>query len=239
MALAKDSQGLDINPNAGSAYKTTEVGLPIGSWYMKSWAGVNTQTGLPEWYVSGTSGAVTSDYNAAGKSLHGSPIPKITGGFGTNLNVKNWFASALFSYAAGNKIYEDFTTFYLRTNNFSLVSYNGDQELMDRWQKPGDITNIPKLSYSQNNFFHSASSRHLYDGDFLRLRDITIGYNLRSEYLKQIGITGLTLSLKGNNLWTWVKDKNLRLDPEVRVDGYTRLTTPPVKSISFNASIKF
>lgn len=236
--LAKDAKGEYINPYAGSSYKTVEIGKAIGTWYLRTWAGVDPDTGAPTWYKNGVSGEVTSNYNEAGRTYHGSPIPKFSGGFGTNLRYKNWNLQSLFSFQGGHKVYEQYAQFYLRTNNFVTSSYNGVQELLDRWQKPGDITNVPKLNWSKDDNFYAASSRHLYDGDFIRLRNVTLSYDM-ADFLKIKGINSLTLSLSGTNLWTWVKDKGLKLDPEVRADGYTALTTPPVKSVSFGASIKF
>ena len=94
----------------------------------------------------------------------------------------------------------------------------------------------------QSNF-HSTSSRHLYDGTFIRLKDITLGYELPSELLRNIGIDGLTFTIRGTNLWTWVKDKGLRLDPETgnsgNTIGFTTLTAPPVKSVIFGVNVKF
>ncbi|PIE49990.1 MAG: SusC/RagA family TonB-linked outer membrane protein [Flavobacteriales bacterium] len=239
-ALAKDALGNDINPFSSSSYKTVEVGKALGTWYLRTWAGVDPQTGAPTWYKEGTSGEVTSDYNSAGRSYHGSAIPKYTGGFGTNLNYKNWGLRSLFSFQGGHKIYEQYAQFYLRTTNFTTAAYNGVQELMDRWTTPGQVTDVPKMVWSGGNgdSFHMASTRHLYDGTFIRLRNVSLSYDM-ADFMKLKGINSFTLSLTGTNMWTWVKDKNLKLDPEVGVAGYTRLTTPPVKTVTFGVSMKF
>lgn len=237
--LALDGNGNPINPSGTSSYKNTEIGQAVGYWYMPTWAGVNVDTGAPEWFVNGVDGDRTSDYTKAARYNQGIAIPKYTGGFSTAVSYKNVFLNAMMYFAGGHKLYEQYAQWYMRTNNFALVNYNGADDLMNRWQKPGDVTNVPKLSYNQNNNFYNTSSRHLYDGTFMRLKDITIGYNLPTEYVNSIGLTGLTLSLKGSNLWTWVKDKGLKLDPETSAAGYTTLTTPPVKSVMFTANLKF
>lgn len=84
-----------------------------------------------------------------------------------------------------------------------------------------------------------ASTRFLYDGTFVRLRNVQVGYNLTSEYLGNIGINGVTVSVTGSNLFTWVKDKNLQFDPETEAAGYIRLTTPPVKTIMTSLTLNF
>lgn len=238
LKLAIDGNGNPINPSAGSSYKNTEVGQPIGYWFMPTWAGVNTETGLPEWFVNGVDGAKTSNINAAARYNQGTSIPKYTGGLSTGLTVKNVFLNANLYFAGGHKVYEQYAQFYMRTNNFTLATYNGVEELMERWQKPGDITDVPKVSFVNDNF-HATNSRHLFDGTFARLKDVTLGYNLPSSMTNYLGIDGLTLTVRGSNLYTWVKDENMKLDPETQAAGYTTLTTPPVKSVIFGVNIKF
>lgn len=236
--LALDGNGNPINPSSGSSYKNTEVGKPIGYWFMPTWAGVNVDTGAPEWFINGVDGDRTSNLNLAQRYDQGTSIPKYTGGVSTGITVKNVFLNANLYFAGGHKVYEQYAQFYMRTNSFTLGSYNGVQELLERWQKPGDVTDVPKLSLVNDNF-HATSSRHLYDGTFARLKDVTLGYNVPNSAIRVLGIDGLALSVRGSNLWTWVKDKNLLLDPETSAAGYTTLTTPPVKAVIFGVNVKF
>ncbi|WP_347217454.1 SusC/RagA family TonB-linked outer membrane protein [Chryseobacterium sp.] len=237
LAIGMNGQPIDVS--AGSSYRRTEIGQPFMSWFMPTWAGVNVDTGAPEWYVNGVDGARTSSYGAAKRVFQGTAIPKFTGGFGTGLSYKNVFLNASFYYAGGHKIYEQYAQFYMRTNFFTLDTYNGSAELMDAWQKPGDITDVPKLNYGRNDNFYNTSSRHLYDGDFIRLKDVTLGYSLPKEFVRTIGLDNLTFTVRGTNLWTYVFDKGLKLDPEVSALGYTTLTAPPVKSVIFGVNVQF
>ena len=240
--LAVDTNGNEINPTS-TAYKTTQVGYEFAYWYMPTWAGVDTQTGAPLWYKNGVDGETTSNYNQAARAYQGTAIPKYTGGFATNIKYKNVFLSANLYFSGGHKVYDQYTQWYMNTGAFTLGTYNGDQDLLNAWQKVGDVTDVPKLEYNAKNNFHSTSSRHLYDGTFIRLKDITLGYELPSELLRNIGIDGLTFTIRGTNLWTWVKDKGLRLDPETgnsgNTIGFTTLTAPPVKSVIFGVNVKF
>ncbi len=237
--LAKDSFGNDIVLFPGSTTRGAEVGTSYNYWKMRTWAGVDTQTGLPLWYVNGVDGATTSNWNEAEAVDHGVSMPKYQGGFGAKIDVGPVFVNAMFSFQGGHKIYDGYAQFYMRTNSFTLSTYNGSTELLNRWQNPGDVTDVPKLSYSQNNNFHNSSSRWLKDGDFIRLRNLQVGYRLQGDYLRQIGINGMTIQLTGSNLFTWVKDKSLRLDPETGVSGMTGLTTPPVKTIMAGLTLNF
>jgi TonB-dependent starch-binding outer membrane protein SusC len=239
--LAIGADGEAIDPLAGSSTRSTVVGKPAAAWNMRTWAGVDTETGLPTWYLNGVDGEVTSNYNDAERVFQSdaSALPTYSGGLSTRVNYKGFFADANVYFAGGHKIYEQFAVFYMRTNSFTLGSFNGATELLDRWQQPGDVTDVPAVNYRQNNNFHSTSSRHLYDGDYIRLKNASIGYNLPSAWAESVGIDGLTLSIRGTNIATWVKDDGLKLDPEVRADGFTTLTTPPVESYTFGVNVKF
>ncbi len=239
LKLAPSVNGVPIDLYAGSVYKKSEEGRALHSWYMPTWAGVNTQTGAPEWYINGVDGDKTSDYNKAQRTFQGTAIPKYTGGFGTNISYKNVFLNTSFYYSGGHKIYEQFAQFYYRTNSFTLATYNGSEDLMGRWQKPGDITDIPKLALNGQDNFDAVSSRYLYKGDFIRLKDITLGYSLPRDFVNSIGVTGLKLTVRGTNLWTYTFDRNLKFDPEVDINGYSNLTTPPVKSVMFGVNVQF
>lgn len=237
--LPLGTDGEPIDRFSSSVYKTDRVGLPTGTWYMPTWAGVNSVTGSPMWYINGRDGAVTSAYYQAERVTHGSALPTMTGGLSTRIEFKGFFASASVYYAGGHNIYEQFSQFYLRTGSFTLRNYNGVQELLQRWQKPGDITDVPKLDFTSSNDFHRASTRHLYEGDYVRLKHVSFGYSLPSDFANSLGLDDLTITLRGNNVMTWVKDGGLKLDPEVRISGYTELSTPVTQSYTLGVDLKF
>ncbi len=238
--LALGSDGNPLNPLAGTSYKTTEVGLPVAAWYMKTWAGVDVETGAPTWYLNGVDGAVTSNYGEAKRVYqNASALPTYSGGLSSRISFKGIFAEASLYFAGGHKIYEQYAQFYMTPSSFSLGSYNGVQELLDRWQQPGDVTDVPALIYNDSRSFQSTSSRHLFDGDYVRLRNVAVGYSFPAAYADAIGIDALSISLRGTNVATWVKDDGLKLDPEVQAIGYTTLTTPPVESYTLGVNLKF
>lgn len=211
-----------------------------GEWYMPTWAGVDAQTGQPLWYDANNQ--KTSDYAKAESRFQGaSALPKFTGGANVHLDYKGFYLDGLFTFTGGHKIYDQQVARTLKTTG-TIISSNSTAEVLDRWQKPGDITNVPLIEYTAtggNRNFTSPSTRFLYDGDYIRLRNITIGYSFNTATTKGLGLDEITLALIGTNLWTWVKDKRLTYDPEVGPTGYITLTTPPIKSIVFSVNIKF
>ena len=83
-----------------------------------------------------------------------------------------------------------------------------------RWQKAGDKTNVPKLVYNSANFSTSTSTRFLYKGSYLRLRNITVGYTVPPSIAKRMHLSSLRVYVRGTNLWTKTYDKNITIDPE-------------------------
>ncbi|MBN2639615.1 MAG: TonB-dependent receptor [Bacteroidales bacterium] len=237
--MAYDADGNEIKIIGGT--QITEVGQPIGAWNLRKYAGVDPETGKPLWYLNGTDGETTTSYSSAAKALQGgSALPTHTFGFGTHFEFHKFYFDANFYYAGGNKVFQDWSYYTNNAGYLSLLYYNGVSELMDRWQQPGDITDVPRVTYTNADpDAASASTRFLYDGTYLRLKNIVLGYDVPAKYIKKIGLESANVYVRGTNLFTWVKDKRLKYDPEVRTDGFTRLTTPPVKSIVFGVNFKF
>lgn len=236
-ALAKDADGNDINIE--DRLRKVAVGQPVYAWFMRKWAGVNPENGNAQWYLNGKDGEVTENYYAAGKEWQGeSAIPKRTAGVLTHVDFKGFFTEVNLYYAGGHQVYEDFSFFTHHTGFYSFSLFNGVDKLMARWQKPGDITNIPKVWYGTRDDSRE-STRFLFEGDYVRVKDLVFGYRLPPKWTGKIGCQNIALSVRGTNLFTSVKDSGLKFDPEVGADGLTRLTTPPVKSVVFGVNLNF
>ncbi|MCO7723265.1 SusC/RagA family TonB-linked outer membrane protein [Myroides odoratimimus] len=222
------------------SYNADVAGHEVGEWYMPTWAGVDPATGQPMWFDK--AGNATSDYSKAELRFQGaSALPKYTGGANLHVDYKGFFLDGMFTFAGGHKVYEQYA-FKTAGTTSALVSSNASVEMLDRWQKPGDITNVPIVEYTAtggNKSFTSPSTRFLHDGDYIRLRNVTLGYNFNSEFTRALKVDGLSFSVIGTNLWTWVKDKGLKYDPEVDPSGYVSVATPPVKSVVFSVNVKF
>lgn len=212
-------------------------------WYLKEWAGIDPDNGLPLWYVDRTvDNSTTGNYNEAERNYIGkNAMPKYSGSISTRFDIKNFFVEGSLYFSGGNKVFEDWAGYTQNTNNrtFSFntttIAYEG------AWRQPGDNATHPRFDWNNASVADSyaTSSRFLHDGDYMRLRDLAIGYTFTPETLRNTGLDGLTVTLRGTNLFTWVKDSNLKWDPEVRTDGFTNLATPPVKSVVLNVNLNF
>jgi len=234
-SLPTTSTGEEIGIET-ARFKTTE-GEPVYSWFLPTWAGVDPATGSPLWYVEGKSGETTSVYSEAGNSLHGTRFPTYYGGVQMRIDFKGFYTNVNFNYSGGNKVYDVFALYGRSDGRFPV--YNKYASQLDRWQEPGDISDNPRNVFQNTTFSSANSTRNLHDADYIRLRDLTFGYNFPSKFISGLGLTNINLYLKGTNIWTYVSDDDLEHDPELFGSGLLLLDAPPAKSYVFGVNISF
>ncbi len=232
--IISDNSGI-----AGSAQRVLEVGSPVDTYWMPEWAGVNPENGAPQWYDK--NGEKTSKYADAAYRKCGTSNPKIFGGFSTVLKWKDIDFNAVFGYSLGGHLY-----------NYSRQEYDSDGTYTDRnqmklkdgwsrWEKAGDIATHPVASYNNSNNSNKMSSRYIEKNDFLKLRSISIGYNLQ---LPQYYIQNMRIFFTGENLLTFTGYSGV--DPELppKDDGSVIGTTgpsvyPSVRKFMFGVNLTF
>ncbi|MGL5682406.1 MAG: SusC/RagA family TonB-linked outer membrane protein [Marinifilaceae bacterium] len=136
----------------------------------------------------------------------GDPTPDFYGGFYTNLRWKGLGLSASFSYAYGNEIYNGVRQTTEAMSDFANQSHT----VQRRWMVEGQKTDIPRASYGDKVGNSRFSSRWIEDGSFIRMKDITLSYEINKRTL---GFHGMMFYVTGENLFTWTD--YLGLDPEV------------------------
>lgn len=232
---------------SGEADKILMKGYDSDSYYLPEWAGVNPKNGAPQWYksVKDENGNViareiTEKYAEADQVRTAASTPKMFGGFNTSLRWKNIDLTAVFGYSIGGKIY-----------NYSRQEYDSDgaytdrnqMKLMDgwsRWQKEGDIATHPAAYYNNSNNSEKASTRYLEDGDFLKLRTLTLGYNLS---LPKYYIQNMRIFFTGENLFTLTGYSGV--DPELPANNGSVLGStgpsvyPSVRKFMFGINLTF
>jgi TonB-dependent starch-binding outer membrane protein SusC len=228
---------------AGSAAQRAVVGRSLNEFFLVEAIGVNPTTGDLEWRTK--EGNATTTYSANNRVFAGSAIPKWTGGINTNLTFKGIELSAQFSYSYGNKVLIDGLRF---TDNMSATAgFNKSTDLLNYWKNPGDVAFAPKLSSSTAPLFNQPSTLQLQDGSFLRLRNLSIGYNIPKKLIeKQKVIRSVRVYAMGQNLWL-LKAKNFRgPDPEVSANGPDNqilgesfFALPQARTITFGLNLGF
>ncbi len=213
-------------------------GLDIQTFYTRVYAGVDPATGNPLWYTDSTHTATTSTYPAAtAREPYGSASPKYFGGWTNTFNFKGFTIEAQFNYQFGNLVQDAWGGYYLGAG-FG-ATYNKIARILDRWQKPGDMTDIPKYVYGNTNNFSSFSSFWLAKGDFIRLRNLQVGYQIPKNVLSKINLGSAFFYVRGSNIWTWVKDKNLGFDPEQSISSQTNLDVFIPKTVTVGINLGF
>jgi hypothetical protein len=189
------------------------AGYPLGINYLPIFAGVDPLTGDQLIFEKGTGKKIklTPASQNANRVPVGKPNPDFYGGFENTLTYKGFDFNFLFTFQSGNKIYDDGGKYQMGGR---LGSWNQRREILSRWQKPGDITDVPKVSLIEGgNADNSNSSRYLYDVSFLRLRTISLGYNIPSSILKKAKIVSARFYISAQNILTFTKYAGW--DPEV------------------------
>lgn len=206
------------------------VGEPIDIIYTYEWAGVNPADGRPMWYDS--KGNYT--YNpvaATDQKVVGTRYPKFFGGLNNTLSYKKFTLDFLFQYQYGNK---SFVSFFQTIWN---SGYSDDNQIVsqltEQWTKPGQITAVPKVlrqTPHPNNAgglsvpITTASTRYLFDASYIRLKNVTLGYDLPSSIASKVKLRNIRVFATGINLLTFTKYPGL--DPEMPI-GFNELGNNP------------
>ncbi|WP_268223073.1 TonB-dependent receptor [Sinomicrobium oceani] len=220
-----------------------EIGDDFYTFYMPGYAGVDPANGDALWYTDGSKVETTNQYSEAQPFKQGSALPKFYAGLTNNLSYKNFNLSFLFYLNYGNKVY-DYWGRYTNSDGSAGLNDRGNmtQNIYDnRWQQPGDITDVPKVVWGNTQSGRSTqhSSRFLYDGTYLRLRDVTLAYSLPKSVTETLAINNLRFYVKTTNILTWVKDDKIEIDPEVGIDGQSDLRIPISKQFLFGVDLSF
>ncbi|MCY4780425.1 TonB-dependent receptor [Sphingobacterium sp. UT-1RO-CII-1] len=206
--------------NRTAGYKVAE-GKSLFEFFMVKNAGVNPENGNMQYWIRGNDNdwVKTEDYSQVTTDDYqwlGSALPKVYGSVTNSFDYKGFDFSFMLYYSLGAKMY-DFAYIERSTlrNGVGVV-----QDLVaDRWQKPGDQASLPRWSDNDYSSTRKASDFYLFDNDFLRLRNVTLGYKVPATKLSRLGIANLRLFVSGDNLLTFGSAKKRYSDPETGLSG--------------------
>lgn len=252
LALPEDVRGPGVN-NGG--YKQLFEGSSPYGWYLREWAGVDSETGTSTWwqYEKDAKGnetgkrKKTSSYSSATQRIVGESIPKWQGGINTSFRFYGVEISAVASFAIGGKVLDMDKAGLMDPYTSMFMNRQHSTDILNHWQKPGDVTDVPYLmldTYSgtargaANGSYTNPSTRWLVDGSYLRLRNLTVAYDFASIVgVKKIGLNKLRLYFSGENLLTIFGAEGL--DPEQTIGGITDARSSALKTFSFGINIGF
>lgn len=171
-------------------------GESAGVFYMRKYVGVDNVTG-EALYDNGL-GGTTSDWESAPRQIVGNPNPDYYGGFTNSFRFKNFELSALFQFVGGADLYYETGEFLA---NSGILNLGQLATQADRWYAPGDDAAYPVLDPFQENTF--PSTRWLQDGSYVRMKTLTLTYNLPSDMVAGWGMQYMSIYVGGTNLLTF------------------------------------
>jgi TonB-linked SusC/RagA family outer membrane protein len=224
-------------------YGVTQIyhnGAPLYSWYAKEFYGIDPADGSVLWV--GNDGETTHEYQDARSIEYGTPMPKFQGGFATDLRYRAFSLRGNFSYLSGNKIFNYFRRYVdhdLQETQFNVMMPRDDYRL---WQKPGDIATKPLPQNARNSF--DPSTRFIDDGSFLKVRNVSLSYELPQQTVSKLKLSGMTVSIAGDNIYTftnfWGQDPEVSIDPgSGNLPGYAEFKYPNNRQYVISLNIRF
>lgn len=253
-----------INNNG---YFSQAKGKSLREFYMREWAGVNPATGAAQWNVSYVdadgngefdsgeeilslydyrienptdviSEGITETYSEATQKFVGkSAIPDLAGSFSLNAEYKDFDLTALFTYSLGGYGY-DFQYAALMDNPTQNADSGFHPDINNRWQNPGDVTDVPRVDLNTQTNQNSTSTRFLTKLDYLNLASLRFGYNIPSEEFENTGITSARIFLTGDNLF--LASAREGYNPTTSLTGTSsRYTYSPLTTITLGLNINF
>lgn len=220
-----------------------KVGLPYYTFYVKEFAGVNPQNGKAEYYKNKTNEdgtidrSLTTDPNEAESIPYKSVNPKVSGGLTNILNYKWLDLSFTLTYSLGGYSYDKLgTSIENGTESIYTSRYNLPVYALERWQQPGDQTDVPRFVFGEKASVTN-SSRYIHSTDHLRLKNLTLGFTLPDQWTRKALINKARIYFSGSNLLTWAKWK--QYDPETPVNGEVYCEAPVMRTFSFGVQLTF
>ena len=230
------------SPEILSGVRIIKEGMPLNTFYMAKSAGVDPATGAQLYWsyekddegnmIAGTE-YVTSDYSDASNHKYylGSRIPDLYGSLSTNFSWKDLDLSILTTYSIGGKIYE---SLYNSSMNLTYLSSTWHRHALRRWQKPGDITDVPRIEI---NGFGYATDRYLVDASYFAIKNITLGYSLPRNLVTRAGLQNVRLFTSVDNLALWSHLDGM--DPQYSFGGSTNYDYVPNRTWTIGLEVRF
>jgi TonB-linked SusC/RagA family outer membrane protein len=213
-------------------------GQPIGVFYGPQYAGVNPENGNAQWFDK--DGKATENYSLAERRILGNPNPTFTAGMTNSFSYKGFDLSIVAQLVYGNQTYN--VAGYFQSANADFFD-NQTTDQLRRWQKKGDVTDVPRAElYASNGT--QLSSRWMYDGSFLRIKMINLAYNVPKNICQKVWLDNAKIYMSAQNLFTFTSYSGW--DPEINSGdlgstnlGHDFYTPPQAKTIMLGVNIGF
>ena len=212
--------------------------------YLRSFAGVNPENGNSLWYVDTKDadgnvvekGGTTENYSEAAFYETGDILPKVYGGFGTELKAYGVDLSVAFNYQAGGRIRDVAYMNLMHGGYSSSAGQNWHTDILNAWTPENTNTNVPRLN-AGDRYTAYTSTRFLTSASYLSINNVTVGYTLPKKLVSKIGLNSLRVYFVGDNLALFAKRKGL--DPRQGFVSSIPYTYTQLRTLSGGISVSF
>lgn len=230
----------DLNGQLIDGTRIYEEGQSMYRMYLVDYAGVDPSTGLALYRAKDDDGnaittsdyAVAQGYKVATKNL----LPKVYGGFGTNIDFWGFDASVQFSYQLGGKIYDSGYQNLMHSGTSSYAGENWHKDIYKAWTPENTNTDVPRLD-ANDRYANSTSTRFIISSNYLSLNNITIGYTLPVNYTNKIKFEKVRVYFAADNIALFSARKGL--DPRQSYTSATTARYTPIRTVSGGINISF
>jgi hypothetical protein len=223
--------------------KIIKEGYDINTFYMAKSAGVDPTNGSQLYYAyesmdddgNVTGEYITDDYAKAATSKYfvGKRTPDLYGSISTDLTLFNCVdLSILTTYSIGGKIYD--SLYYGTMKPMYYASDTWNKNVLRRWQKPGDITDIPRVDVGGSS---TITSNYLVNASYFAIKNITLGYTLPASIARRAYMSSLRVYASFDNVALFTHLKGM--DPQYNLTGGTNYAYTPNKTFSIGLDINF
>ena len=244
--LPEDKKTVSVEGYEGYANGSRFVGegLPLNTFYMPKYAGVNQETGQSMWIkdILDEDGNIkgkttTTEYSEATQYLCGAPTPDVYGGFGTSIDFYGFDFSASFTYSVGGLSYDSGYAGFMSSPTSLSIGSNYHKDVFKAWRPDNKNTDIPRFQY-QDQYSASESDRFLMDASYLNFQNAQLGYTLPERITRKMHINRLRIYVACDNIIYWSRRQGF--DPRFSFAGTTNsAVNSPVRTVSGGLNITF
>ncbi|MCW3162155.1 SusC/RagA family TonB-linked outer membrane protein [Chryseobacterium oryctis] len=208
------------------------IGGPAGQWNLYRYVGVNHETGEQQFLDK--NGNITEAPTADDRVLTGkSYYAKWHGGFGLDAEYKGFYATVFLSYQAGGWSYDNLES-WIMDPYYAANGLNVSKELLNAWTPSNSNSDIPAID-AYNAGVEGSSDRFLRKTDFIKLKNVSVGYNFSKDLLRNLPIKSLKIFLQAENIYTWTDWKGY--DPEP-IKDYSLGIYPNPRTVSVGVNVE-
>jgi len=210
-------------------------GESIYSFYLRDYAGVNSETGMAQYHVlvdGERTGEITTDAQNAGFGVFGDALQDFQGGFFNEFYYKDFSFDFLFTFGLGGKVYD--RTAFKRDDDGYAPQFTNTEAQLNPWNPNNPNATVPIRINGNPTFSNDVSTRHLYDSDYLKLKNVKLSYKLPALWDT---FKGGSVYAQGDNLLLFTELDGY--DPEAVVDGVNFFQVPTARSIILGLQLQF